>query len=135
MTMTIVYVAYSAAYLITREHLEYQFTDYNLTWVNCEMGSFIFMTGRVDPRKDRNGSLVQSVDILDFSLIHLSTYERLQKRWMWSIKSKDALSGNIEPIRTASQLLKVRAMQLRDKKTPMVEKKLNRTLVIMPFLG
>ena len=30
--------AYSASYLITREHLLEQFTGYNLTWVNCEMG-------------------------------------------------------------------------------------------------
>jgi hypothetical protein len=29
--------AYSASYLITREHLTYQFTGLNLTWVNCEM--------------------------------------------------------------------------------------------------
>ena len=29
---------YSASYLITREHLIYQHTAYNLTWVNCEMG-------------------------------------------------------------------------------------------------
>ena len=29
--------AYSAAYLISREHIIYQNTAYNLTWVNCEM--------------------------------------------------------------------------------------------------
>jgi hypothetical protein len=28
--------AYSASYLITREHLLEQFTGYNLTWVNCK---------------------------------------------------------------------------------------------------
>merc|ERR1711907_374894 len=33
--------AYSASFLTTKEHLLYQFTGYNLTWVNCEMGSFI----------------------------------------------------------------------------------------------
>jgi hypothetical protein len=31
--------AYSAAYLISKEHLLYQNTKYNLTWVNCEMVS------------------------------------------------------------------------------------------------
>ena len=30
--------AYSAAYLIHKDHLLNQFTNYNLTWVNCEMG-------------------------------------------------------------------------------------------------
>jgi len=34
---------YGAAYLINKEHLLEQFTFYNLTWVNCEMGSFIMM--------------------------------------------------------------------------------------------
>ena len=30
--------SYSAAYLIHKDHLLNQFTNYNLTWVNCEMG-------------------------------------------------------------------------------------------------
>ena len=34
---------YAAAYLTTREHLLYQFTGYNLSWVNCEMASFIML--------------------------------------------------------------------------------------------
>ena len=68
--------AYSASYLISKEHLLYQFTDYNLSWVNCEMASFIMMR-RFGPI---NGSITQSVDILDLSVIHLSPYERLQKR-------------------------------------------------------
>ena len=33
--------AYSAAYLIHKDHLLNQFTNYNLTWVNCEMGLVI----------------------------------------------------------------------------------------------
>jgi hypothetical protein len=64
--------AYSASYLISREHIMYQNTGYNLTWVNCEMGSFIMMY-RKGPE---NGTLLQSVDVLDFSVIHLSAYER-----------------------------------------------------------
>ncbi len=35
--------AYSAAYLTSREHLQYQNTVFNLSMVNCEMGSFIMM--------------------------------------------------------------------------------------------
>ncbi len=72
--------AYSASYLITKEHLLNQFTGYNLTWVNCEMGSFIMMNQRARPERDVNGSVTQTLDVLDFSIIHLSWYERLQKR-------------------------------------------------------
>ena len=31
--------AYSASYLISKEHLLHQFTNQNLSWVNCEMVS------------------------------------------------------------------------------------------------
>lgn len=127
--------AYSASYLITREHLLEQFTDYNLTWVNCEMGSFIFMNGRANPMKDVNGSLMQSIDVLDFSVIHLSTYERLLKRWRYSIKSDDANKGNIEPVRHSAELLRTRALKLREPGMPPRHSKFNRTVVIMPFLG
>lgn len=127
--------AYSASYLITREHLLEQFTDYNLTWVNCEMGSFIFMNGRANPMKDINGSILQSVDLLDFSVIHLSTYERLQKRWRFSIKSDDIAKGNIEPVRKSALLLRERALRLRSPDVPIRYEKFNRTVVIMPFLG
>ena len=64
--------AYSASYLITKEHLLYQFTGYNLTWVNCEMGSFIMMNQRAQPDRNVNGSVTQTLDVLDFSIIHLS---------------------------------------------------------------
>jgi hypothetical protein len=60
--------AYSASYLITKEHIANQFTAYNLTWVNCEMGSFIMMNGRADPKRNVNGSITQSLDVLDFSV-------------------------------------------------------------------
>jgi hypothetical protein len=127
--------AYSASYLITKEHLLEQFTDYNLTWVNCEMGTFIFMNGRANPTKDVNGSIMQSVDLLDFSVIHLSTYERLLKRWRFSIKSEDATKGNIEPVRLSAEMLQQRALKLRSPSVPTRYDKFNRTVVIMPFLG
>jgi hypothetical protein len=118
--------AYSAAYLITREHLLLQHTAYNLSWVNCEMGSFIFMK-RSDPNKDINGSVVQSIDILDFSVVHLSTYERLLKRWRMAIKSRDAETGNIEPVMKAAEFLKKRA--LTNRANPPAHEALNRTVV------
>ncbi len=128
--------AYSASYLITREHLEHQFTAYNLTWVNCEMGSFIMMNGRANPDRNVNGSLLQSVDVLDFSVVHLSTYERLLRRWSKSVLSDPAAKdGNVDPIMRSAQMLKNRAMTLRDPVLPVVHPAFNRTVVIMPFLG
>ena len=41
------------------------------------MASFIMMS----PRKPTNGTILQSLDVLDFSVVHLSAYERLKRRW------------------------------------------------------
>lgn len=127
---------YSASYLINKEHLLYQFTDYNLTWVNCEMGSFIMMY-RKGPE---NGTLLQTVDVLDLSVIHLSAYERLQRRWGRSIKNTKPKDWNIDEVIRSKDLLKNRTLLLRSdpKNSPhdsMALSYLNRTVVIMPFLG
>ena len=37
--------AYSASWLATAEHVREQFVSYNLSLVNCEMASFIMVTG------------------------------------------------------------------------------------------
>lgn len=97
--------AYSAAYLIHKEQLVEQKTDHNLTWVNCEMASFIMMNGRVDPRRNRTGSILQTVDVLDFSVIHLSAYERLLLRWQHSSSEVKADKNNLEPVHHSAELL------------------------------
>jgi len=38
------------------------------------------MNQRARPDRNVNGSVTQTLDVLDFSIIHLSWYERLQKR-------------------------------------------------------
>ena len=58
--------AYAAAYLITKEHLIYQNTGFNLSNVNCEMGSFIMLyRGR---REKENATVIMSLDVLDYSV-------------------------------------------------------------------
>jgi hypothetical protein len=42
------------------------------------MGSFIYISGAKAPSAP--GGVVQSLDVLDYSVIHLSAYERLLKR-------------------------------------------------------
>jgi hypothetical protein len=119
--------AYSASYLITREHLTYQFTGLNLTWVNCEMGSFIMMNQRADPNRNVNGTVIQTLDVLDFSVIHLSWFERLQKRHrVKSVKDVDP----IQPIIDSAQVLRERTLT-RPEYSPQAK----RTVAIMPFLG
>jgi hypothetical protein len=127
--------AYSASYLITREHLIYQNTAYNLTWVNCEMGSFIMMTGRVDPRKNVNGSLLQTIDVLDFSVIHLSAYERLLLRWAKSSPIIGEDRNNLQPVVNSANILKHRYELLENIQPPPEHSAFNRTVVIMPYLG
>lgn len=36
--------AYGASYMITKQHLLLQETNYSLGWVNCEMASFIMVS-------------------------------------------------------------------------------------------
>ena len=122
-----------------------QYLGHNLTWVNCEMASFIMMAPRADPSKNVNGSVTQTLDVLDFSMLHLSWYERLQRRHSRSLQNKlkidrkdkarmDALS-DISPIEATVEVLKVRAVQLRNPDITPTVPELNRTIAVMPFLG
>ena len=63
---------------MSKEHLLYQFTDYNLSWVNCEMASFIHLrqSNKFYRNPNQEGVVIQSLDVLDFSVIHLSAFER-----------------------------------------------------------
>ncbi|RYH05964.1 hypothetical protein EON65_43475 [archaeon] len=99
--------AYAAAYLIHKEHLIHHKTEYHLKWVNCEMASFIMMHARAHPHRAINGSVLQTVDVLDFSVIHLSTYERLLNRWRWKNKIVDADRNNLQPVVSAAKILQV----------------------------
>lgn len=126
--------AYSASYLIHKEHLIHQPTGHHLKWVNCEMASFIMMNPRGHPQKYINGSVLQSVDILDFSVIHLSTFERLLHRWRWHNKDVDRERSNLTAIYDAANYLKSYALRLMKHHQELVHPAMNRTVVIMPFL-
>ena len=101
--------AYSASYLVTKEHVLNQFTAFNLSWVNCEMGSYVMMyqtmlkNGKIVDLKETNGNgtLIQSIDVIDLAVIHLSTYERLYRKWI------DALKRSAKKLSTKIQLFEV----------------------------
>lgn len=169
-----VFEAYSASYLTTRAHmLEVKSEGYNLTWVNCEMASFIHMRESNNFYVNPSGSgmilqarlillrlasifililLIKTVDVLDFSVIHLSTYERSRffslfvhagrddddnsnkyRFRLW--KSKEDLKKEwhkIAPIEATARELEQR---LNRTPRPVWSAEARRTLVVMPFLG
>lgn len=115
---------YSAAYLITKELLLIQDVGHNLSHVNCEMASFIIFHKNI---------LIQSLDVLEFSIVHLSAYERLQKRYFHKFKIKELKSGNLDAIVNTTVILKNQTMH--NNRHISIQEKFNRTVVIMPFLA
>lgn len=134
--------AYAAAWLTTRHHLIEQFTGYNLSWVNCEMASFIMMNSKANPDKDLNGSITMTLDVLDLSVIHLSAYERLQRRHSKKLKTKLGGAYNADTRSTHSTLddvinasSTVQHHWALPQSTLTRPPRFNRTVVIMPFLA
>jgi hypothetical protein len=154
--------AYSAAYLTTREHIVEHNSNYSLSWVNCEMASFIMMSPAKDMNKEKDGQILQSLDVLDLSVVHLSAYERSQRKYAHKFKVAHAhamraraqagqgkSSGaeairleetGIEPVNDATkQLQSLFREQKRAGAPPRFDEEttefLNRTVAVMPFLG
>jgi len=163
--------AYSAAYLTTREHMVEHNTNYSLGWVNCEMASFIMMSPAKDMNKEKDGQILQSLDVLDMAVIHLSAYERSQRKHSHRIKQVRAhalharamdrhqqahghrgngngrgpppvpgVDSSIGPVLNATKLLQSHfRSQNRPGAPPRFDGEtaafLNRTVVVMPFLG
>ena len=126
--------AYAAAYLTTREHIvEHMIPHYNLSLVNCEMASFLMMSNAKDLNKVKNGTIVQTLDVFDFSVIHLSAYERLQRKYAKFTR----IDNTIAPVIKSIELLKTMTLNSPPESRfhPKLLSLLNRTVVIMPFLG
>ena len=127
--------AYSASYLITAEHLRLHptVTEYNLSLANTELASFLVMNTK-GSRKNldvkRSGTIMQSLDLLDLSVIHLSAYERLQRRYGYKAENSDTP----KLLENTTSMLKIRASS-RIAKSDDLQQKLNRTLAILPWLG
>jgi len=137
-----VFEAYSASYLTTKEHmLAIKSEGYNLTWVNCEMASFIHMKESNNFFKNANGHgmIVQTLDVLDFSAIHLSAFERSSKKYKHNLwKTKNDLKvewTKIDPVIKAAKYLE----NLNNPNISKIEivwsEEAKRTVAIMPFLG
>ena len=138
-----VFEAYSASYLTTRKHmLEVESEGYNLTWVNCEMASFIHMKDSRNFLKnpDGKGMIMQSLDVLDFSAIHLSAFERSSKKHKHSLWTSRAdlktAWHNIDPVKHAGiELEKINNPKKNGGRKIVYSEEAKRTVVVMPFLG
>ena len=132
--------AYSGAYLTTAAHM-LTVNDYNLTWVNCEMASFLHMKqGQLNLDEARaEGTVMQALDVLDFSVIHLSAYERSSRKHRKSIwRTKAELKtqwSKIEPVKAAASSLEAIVNPLKSGKNVTWSDDAKKTVVIMPFLG
>lgn len=116
--------------------------SYNLTWVNCEMASFIHMkeSNKFYNNPNNEGVVMQSLDVIDFSVIHLSAFERSSKKYkdiLWKTKEERKVEWTkIAPVVAAGK----RLAALNDPKSPTYRKihysvEAQRTVVVMPFLG
>lgn len=125
--------AYGASYLTTRQHLLEQYTDLPLNWVNCELASFMMMTPKRSLKANHTGQIIQSLDVLDFSAIHLSAYERLTRRKHYKkfFKKKNSVN-TVEVMEDSTISLKKRiSNNIHIETSP----ELKKTLAVMPFLG
>jgi hypothetical protein len=122
-----VFEAYSGSYLTTAAHMLTVVT-YNLSWVNCEMASFIHMKEHprffTDPLGE--GMVIQSLDVLDFSVIHLSAYERSSRKhrkqlWLSKADQKTEWTKINNPLVSGRNIT--------------WSEEAKQTVVIMPFLG
>ncbi|CAM2730416.1 unnamed protein product [Rotaria socialis] len=137
--------AYSGSFLTTKEHiLSVPSEDYKLSWTNVAMVSYIHMkdnnnTFHLNPLNN-TGDIIQSLDVLDLSVIHLSEYERSLRRYkniLWKTKHEAYVeSVKFESIKSVVQ----RLANLNNPKSSTyrqinysVEAKC--TVVIIPFIG
>jgi hypothetical protein len=132
--------AYSAAYLVSKQHLIAQRTDYNLSVVNCELASFMLFHRYIGlpPKKiEKIGSIVQTLDMLDFSILHLSVFERLIGRWSPASRKISDNQNNFTVVTNAANILHQQALLLQryvQHQAPTTPQ-LDKTVVVMPYLG
>jgi hypothetical protein len=126
--------AFGGAYLVNSKFVLQRKTDYDLKTAFGEMASFIIYRFKDNPFKDVEGTLMQSMDVLDFSVIHLSPYERLIERY---ISAPNSSRLELSEIRYATQYVKSQTMQLLTKGLVSTRTKIEyqQTVVLIPFLG
>lgn len=112
------------------------------------MASFTIMGAyRRVPKPSAPGIIIQTRDILDLSVLHLSTFERSHKRYMVRMwpngRERSKAWHNIDPVIDVSFKVEAAVKSALHKRQTLASGDLNktyskfarRTIVIMPFLG
>jgi hypothetical protein len=83
-----------------------------------------------------SGTVIQSLDVLDYSVIHLSAYERSLRKYHRYIKSIK-YPHSIEVMENVTKVMLENVQKQTTAAHPTQERSLEmkRTLVVMPFLG
>ena len=78
------------------------------------------------------GIAVMSLDVLDYSVIHLSAYERSNRKFIMRLKKLDDNfdENNIDIVKTAGRFIKQ-----QDPSFQHVDPRAKQTVALMPFLG
>ena len=79
--------AFAGSWLVTREHLISSNLSYNLAQANAELAALLVAeTRRSRKAWQATGALMQTLDVFDFSVIHLSAYERLYRQYGFDLE-------------------------------------------------
>ena len=122
---------YSASYLITKTHLLTHKIDFELSKCNTELASFMLMDTAMNANNDKPGTLIQSLDVLDFSVIHLSAFERLQRR-----HSRNSKGDKLVAVKNCTNILHDQYTIMNSSLSiPSYRAESYKTVVVMPWLG
>jgi hypothetical protein len=130
---------YSASYLISKTHILNHYIGYNLTTCNTEMASWMIMDTTMDEKKNKDGTLIQALDAMDFSVIHLSAFERLQRRHSRTSKGEKLVAiRNCTKVlhqRYLDKTLKLTNISTLSNSSTSLSQYLSKTVIVMPWLG
>lgn len=136
--------SYGAAYIIHKEFYTYHNRSsyrFNLSMVNCEMASLFYFKNDIFRVKipEKSNMILQTLDLLDFSVLHLSAYERKVKTHVSLLGKKDSRiklrNYNINIIKNYKHYYEGIVRDGLEDKSYQYHPKANRTIVVMPFLG
>lgn len=134
--------AYSASYLTSKEHLMQINIHRNYSHVSCEMASTIMLATAKRKNVKRlktfindpnaTGIAIMSIDVLDYSVLHLSAYERLNRKFKKKLRRIDQTfeDNDIEPVKRALSYI-----NHTNGYNGNIDHRSTQTIAIMPFLG
>lgn len=128
---------YAASYLTTKEHLLWEtFEELNMHGqLTCERASFMMHRSKANPAWNIPGAPIQALDLFDYSVVHLSAYERVLKKFKKNLPKVHSTIPVAEKLQVTKSLLRQPSYkQYLAEHSISNAPELNRTLAIMPIL-